>query len=106
MNLIERAKNIILKPKEEWLVVEQESTPATQLVTGYLLPLALIPAVAAFIRYGIIGYGSFLGTSIGWGIKYAIISFITTVGGVYLSAFVIDALSTSFGSTRDFRKAH
>lgn len=105
MNLIERAKNILLKPKEEWAVVEQETTPVQQLVISYLFPLALIPALAAFIRWGVLGYGSFLGASVNWGIKYALISLVTTMGGAYLSAFIIDALATNFSSTKDFRKA-
>ena len=105
MNLIERAKNIILKPKEEWIVVEQETTSVLEIVTTYLIPLALIPAVASFIRWGLLGYSSFIGASMSWGIKYAIISLVTTIGGVYLSAFIIDALATNFGSVKDFRKA-
>jgi hypothetical protein len=105
MNIIERAKNILIKPKEEWLIIDQENTPVSPLVTSYLIPLAMIPAIAAFIKYGFIGFGPYVGASLTLGIKYALISFVTTMGSVYLSAFVIDALSTSFGSTKDFRKA-
>lgn len=105
MNLIERAKNILLKPKDEWTVVEQETTSVQELVTTYLIPLALIPAAASFVRWGLIGYGSFIGASMSWGIKYALISLVTTIGGAYLSAFIIDALATNFGSVKDFRKA-
>jgi len=105
MNLIERAKNIILKPKDEWAVIEQETTPVSELVTSYLIPLALIPAVAGFIRYGVIGYGHFLGPSISWGIKQAIVSFVASIGGAYLSAIVIDSLAPNFNSVKDFRKS-
>jgi hypothetical protein len=85
--------------------VEQENTSVQELVTTYLIPLALIPAAASFVRWGLLGYGSFIGASMSLGIKYAIISLVTTIGGVYLSAFVIDALATNFGSVKDFRKA-
>lgn len=105
MNLIERAKNILIKPKEEWLVIDQENTSVSQLVTGYLIPLAFIPAIAVFIRYGLIGFGPFAAASFSLGIKYAVVSFVSTIGGVYLSAFIIDALSTNFASTKDFRKS-
>jgi hypothetical protein len=109
MNLVERAKNIILKPKDEWVVVSQETTSIAQLLTGYLLILALIPALAQLIRYGLIGYnipfvGHIPGT-ITVGIRYAIIGYITYVLGAYLSAFIIDALATSFGSQKNFTKA-
>lgn len=105
MNLIERAKNIIVKPKEEWLVIERENTPIPQLVVSYLIPLALIPAIAAFIRYGLIGFGQFGGATIAWGLKQAIISFVSTVGGVYLTAYIIDLLAVNFGSVKNYRRA-
>jgi hypothetical protein len=103
MNLVDRAKNIILKPKDEWTVIDQETTSVATIITTYLIPLALIPAIAAFIGYGIIGV-AFFGPVLSWGIKQAIVSFITTIVGVYISAFIIDTLALNFGSTKDFRK--
>jgi hypothetical protein len=104
MNLVERAKSIILKPKEEWIVIDQETTSVSTLIVTYLFPLALIPAIAAFIGYGVVGV-AFFGPVLSWGIKQAIVSFITTMLGVYISAYVIDMLAPNFGSTKDFRKA-
>jgi thiosulfate reductase cytochrome b subunit len=101
MNIIERAKQIMLKPKDEWVVIDQESTSIKDLVTSYLIPLALIPTIASLIGYGFF----FKFHSFGFGIKYAILYFITYVGGAFLTAWVIDALAPSFGSTKDFRKA-
>lgn len=101
MNLFERAKKIIIDPKNEWVVIEQETTPVVQLVTTYLMVLAIIPAVAVLINYGFLARFGFLS----WGIKQAIVSYIGTVGGAFLSAFIIDALATNFGATKDFRKA-
>lgn len=109
MNIVERAKNIIVKPKEEWNVIATENTPPTQLVVSYLLILALIPALAQFIRYGLIGYNiPFVGHvsgSIAIGIRYAIIGFVSYFVGAYLSAFIIDILASSFGSQKNFGKA-
>jgi hypothetical protein len=104
MNLVERAKNIILKPKDEWIVIDQEDTSVATLIVTYLFPLALIPAIAAFIGYGVIGV-AFFGPVLSWGIKQAIISFISTIIGAYISALIIDMLAPNFGSTKDFRKA-
>ncbi len=103
MNLIDRAKKILLSPKEEWAVIETESTDVATLITGYLIPLALIPAVASFIGYGLIGVGGF--ATISWGVRYAVISLVTTIGGAIIAAWVINALSASFASRNDFRKA-
>ena len=49
MNLIDRAKNILLHPKAEWPVIEQEQTDPGRLYRGYIAILALIPAVAGLI---------------------------------------------------------
>jgi hypothetical protein len=103
MNLVDRAKNIILKPKEEWTVIDQEGTSVATLIVTYLFPLALIPAIAAFIGYGVIGV-AFFGPVLSWGIKQAIISFISTIVGISISAMIIDMLAPNFGSVKDFRK--
>ena len=108
MNLIERVKKIIIEPKNEWAVIDQEDTQVTELVMSYLLVLALIPAVAAFIGYGLIGVSvPFAGkmVSLSWGIKQAIVIYITFIGASFLSAFIIDSLAPSFGGIKDFRKA-
>jgi hypothetical protein len=109
MNLIERAKNIIIKPKDEWNVISQETTSVSQLTTGYLLIIALIPAIAVFIKFGLFGYKiPFVGHidgSFAYGIRQAVVSYITSVGGVFLSAFIIDALAPNFSSQKNFSKA-
>jgi len=101
MKISDRAKQIILKPKDEWIVIDQENTSVMDLVTGYLVLLALIPTIASLIGYGL--FSDF--HSLGFGIKFAIKYFITFVGSVLLAAWVIDALASSFASTKDFRKA-
>ncbi|HRZ22392.1 MAG TPA: hypothetical protein P5184_12040, partial [Bacteroidales bacterium] len=79
MNLIERAKNILFKPKDEWKVIAAEEPNTQSLIFSYVLPLALIPAVARFIGFGVFGFhvGRFAGmTGIGWGLSSGIISLV------------------------------
>ncbi|MBN2484955.1 MAG: YIP1 family protein [Bacteroidales bacterium] len=109
MNLIDRAKNILFKPREEWVLISRETTSVSQLVTNYLLIMAIIPAAAQFIRYGLIGhnipfYGHVAG-SISWGLKQAVVSYISNIAGVFLSAFIIDILATNFASQKNFTRA-
>ncbi len=103
MNLIERAKNIIMTPKTEWPVIAAEEPNATAILTGYVIPLALIPAVASIIGYGLIGQGFM--HSFTWGIALGVTSFVSTVLGVYLTAFVVDFLAPNFGSQKNFGRA-
>jgi hypothetical protein len=103
MNIVDRAKNIIMTPKTEWPVIAGEEPVAAQIVSGYVIPLALIPAVAAILGYGLIGRG--MVSSFTWGIAMAIIGFVVTLGGVFLTAFVIDFLAPNFGSQKNLGRA-
>ena len=45
MDLVARVKGILLTPKTEWDVIDTEPTTVASLYSGYVVPLALIPAV-------------------------------------------------------------
>ena len=104
MNLINRAKSILLTPKTEWSLIESEQTDVRTLTTNYMLPLALIPAIAGFIGFGLIGQnvlGMHIGSA-GYGLRYAIVNLVSTIGGAFLTAYIIDLLAPSFGSEKNF----
>jgi hypothetical protein len=103
MNIADRAKNIIITPKTEWPAIAAEEPNVGQIISGYVIPLALIPAIAAMLGYGLIGRGP--ASSFTWGIAMAIIGFVVALGGVYLTAYVIDMLAPNFGSQKNFGRA-
>ena len=103
MNIVDRAKNIIMTPKTEWPAIAAEDPNVGQIISGYVIPLALIPAIAAMIGYGVVGRG--MASSFTWGIAMAIIGFVVALGGVYLTAFVVDYLAPNFGSQKNFGRA-
>jgi len=103
MNLIERAKNIMLSPKTEWEAVANEEANVQQILVSYVLPLALIPAVAIIIGWGVIGVWGF--TSFNYGIAVALVQLLNAFIAVFVTSFVIDALAPSFGSQKNFGKA-
>src|SRR5260221_12968390 len=69
MNLIQRAKNIIITPKTEWVVIAGETTSAQELIVSYVLPLAAAAAIASFIGTALfVGLlGSIVGARVGIG---------------------------------------
>ena len=106
-NLIQRVINILIKPKEEWQVVATEKPDTTKLIVGYALILAAIPAIASFIKYGVIGF-TFWGhttRSIAMGIQTGLVQLISAVLGAYLLAWVIDLLAPSFDSEKNFGRS-
>lgn len=103
MNLVERAKNIIVTPKTEWDVVAAEEPNIQQILLGYVLPLALIPTVATIIGWGVIGMFGF--TSFTYGIAMGLVQIINAFLSVLIAGFVIDALAPNFGSQKNMGRA-
>lgn len=107
MNLIERVKNMIITPKTEWQKISLEPQPMGTVLTTYVVPLALIGAVATFIGYGFIGV-SYFGVRIAgieWGWRMAAIQLVSSIVGVIITAYVVDALAPSFGSEKNIDKS-
>ena len=104
MNLVERVKAILLQPKSEWKAIEGESGDAGFLFPNYVMILAAIPPVCAFIGTAIIGFGP-IRVGIGSGIWHAIVSYVLALAGVYVMAYVIDFLAGSFGGQRNLDNA-
>ena len=109
MNLADRAKNIVLTPKTEWPLVDAEPTTVKDIYTGYVVPLALIPAVAGFIGASLIGVSvpglGTVRTGVGVGLASAILQFGLSLALVYAMALVIDALAPTFGGRKDMLSA-
>ena len=88
--------------------MKAEQTTVKELFTSYAVILAIIPAAAGFIGMSLIGT-SMLGMHFRIpfisGLFHAIISYVLTLVGVYVVAFIIDALAPSFDSRKDILSA-
>lgn len=108
MNLVERAKALIVKPKEEWPVIAAESHTVQGLYTQYVMVLAAIPAVATFIGLsvvGVSGFGYSYRVPIGYGLGSMVLSYVLSLGIVYVMALIIDNLAPTFGGEKNFAQA-
>lgn len=111
MSLLNHAINIITKPKPEWELIKNEPMTITQVFTGYVAILALIPAIASFIGLSLVGIpvpGFFTYTikyPIVSGIINAVASYIMAFVGVYVAAYIINALASNFESTPNMENA-
>jgi hypothetical protein len=103
MNLIDRAKNMLLAPKTEWPKVNAETGSMSTLLPSYTMPLAAIGAATLMISLGVIGingYTSFKGGAIG-----ALFVFLCVVITVVVSIFVADGLATTMGAQKNINKS-
>ena len=108
MNLVERVKNILLTPAKEWDVIKGENLTIVDMFTKYAMILAAIPAVAGFIGFALIGVSYGFGTfrwPFGTALVWLILSYVLSLGGVFLLAFIIDALAPTFGCTKNLGAA-
>ena len=101
MWLIERVKAIILSPRTEWPVIEQEPSTLGSLLIHYVAILAAIPEVAHFIGQSLIGGYAPIGPNL----LRALIVYLVTFAMVYIIAGVIDLLAPRFGGEKNFANA-
>lgn len=103
-SLVDRVKNILLTPKEEWPRIDAEPATIGGIYTGWVVPLAAIPAIAGLIGAMVFGY-SLLGVtwrpSIGSAVGIALTQYILALLGVFVLGLIIDWLAPTFGGTKN-----
>ncbi|NIJ36901.1 hypothetical protein FHR22_001585 [Sphingopyxis panaciterrae] len=102
--IIQRAKDILLKPKETWPAIAAESATTQSIYIPYVVALAAIGPVARFIGGQLFGFTAFgvtyhppLGSALG----SAILSYGLSLAIVFILALVIDGLAPNFGGQKD-----
>lgn len=110
MSIVDRAKNIIMKPAEEWNVIAGEPATVSGLFTGYAMILAAIPVIAAIIFTGALGMsaaglGGMGGGAMAMGFTavagMAVIGYVLSLITLYLMSMIVNAVSPSFNGKSD-----
>jgi hypothetical protein len=115
--LVDRVKDILMSPKTEWDVIDNEQATIGGIYTSYVMILAAIPAIC--LALGLIffmprpsvevaGMAQAFGVPVlttGSIIVGAVVQYILGLVGVYVMSMIIDALAPSFGGTKDPLKA-
>jgi hypothetical protein len=108
MDIVNRAKDMILKPRDTWAAIKAEQTTIKELYTSYAVILAAIPPLASFLGLSLLGVsmiGFHYRTPFGLGISHALVSYVLSLVGLYVVALIIDALAGSFGSQKNIINA-
>ena len=109
MNLVDRAKNIILRPKEEWQVIDTETTDIPSLYKSYIVPLAAIPVICGLIGMSLVGvpmpFGGTYHMPFGPALGAAVARYVLTLVGVYIVALIVNVLAPSFSGEKNLVQA-
>ena len=98
MNLVARAKGILVDPKAEWTRIAAEPASVQSIYTTWIMVLALIGPIMMLLNAAV--YGATLG--IGFGLRAALGFYVIALVTVALVALVADVLSPNFGGSKDF----
>ena len=102
--LIQRIKDILLKPAQTWPVIAAEPASPGELITRYAIPLAALGPVAMFLREQLFGYGAF-GIVVRPGLMSSLSTMIVTyvfgLIAVIALALIADWLAPKFDGTSD-----
>jgi hypothetical protein len=105
MNIVERAKKIMLQPSAEWPVIAGEPIDTRALFLGYAAPLAAIGPVAAWLGHSVIGvsvplFGT-VRTPFLTGLAFAIVTYALALVGAFVVGLIVDALAPTFGGEKN-----
>lgn len=102
--IVQRAKDILLKPKETWPVIAAEPATTQSIYIPYVLALAAIGPLAQLIGGQVFGF-TILGVTYHPPLTTALVSAIVSYGlslaTVFILALVIDGLAPNFGGQKD-----
>ena len=104
MNVVERAKSILLQPAQTWPVIDAEPATVQSIYKDWLVIMAAIPAVCTFIGMTLVG-ASFFGVSVRTPIVAGVVQMILGYGlslvMAYVMSLIVDALAPRFGATKN-----
>jgi thiamine transporter ThiT len=108
-NLQVRVRNILTKPKEEWAVIAAEPKDIAGIYRNYIVLLAAIPCIAMALGMTVIGIPvPLIGhVRVPFGSAFAneLVTYVLSLVGVYLMAFVVVKLAPYFQSEPDIAQA-
>jgi hypothetical protein len=106
--MIDRIKRLLLTPKDEWPRIDAEPMDAKGVFMKWAVPLAAIGPVCGLIGGQVFGINLFL-------IHYrppfisslvtAVLTYAAALAGIWLIAFIIDALAPTFNGVKNFNNA-
>lgn len=106
--MIDRIKNLLLTPKEEFPRIDAEPMDAKSVFMKWAVPLAAIGPICALIGGQVFGINMIVASyhpPLISSIVMAVITYAAALAGIWLIAFIIDALAPTFNGVKNFNSA-
>lgn len=104
-SIVERAKAIIMSPKDEWPKIAAQSESQNDVLLKYALPLIALGPICGLIGAQLFGYGGMgyhLRPSLGYSIGTAVASFVAGVISLFVVTYIANFLAPKFGGKQDW----
>lgn len=103
--IIQRIKEILIKPRETWAEIKEETTTVSDIFKEYVMVVAALPVIAGFLGKWILGtsipFWGHYRTPFLRGLSGAIVQYVLTLVGVFVAAKVVEMLAPSFQAKKD-----
>lgn len=107
-DIVQRVQDILLKPKDAWPAIAAEADDVPAVYRNYLVYLAAVPAVAAFIGLSLVGtsiFGVHFRVPVVAGLVNMVVGFLLTLAMVYVLGLVANALAPAFQGEKNLTNA-
>src|SRR4051812_816059 len=104
MNVIERAKGMLLQPAQTWPVIDAEPASTASIYRDWLVIMAAVPAVCGFIGMSLVGVGMFgfgYRVPVATGVVTMVLGYVLSLVAAFVMALIVDALAPSFGGRKN-----
>lgn len=99
--ILERIRTVLLTPKQAWEPIREEPATIAEIIRNYLIYLAAVPALSAFIGRALVGYPLVGREPLGRALLASVLNYVLTLVGVWVLAQVINWMAPNFGGTKD-----
>ena len=99
MNIVDRAKNILLTPASEWAVIAAETTSVQALFTRYAAILAALPLIGMVLFGAVLGMGMPIGVMAV--VTMAVVTYVVGLTLLLVIGLIVNAVAPSFGGKSD-----
>lgn len=101
--IINRAKNVVMKPKETLEAAKAEQ-PSMEDLIMYVAIVAVPTLIGITIGYGVVGVGAFLvhfKVPMQWAVTWGVMQYVLSIIGVIIFGYIVNMLAPSFSSKQD-----